>query len=440
MFVDESIVEFKSGKGGNGCVSFHREKHVPRGGPNGADGGRGGDIVLIASRHERTLYDFKLKQSYNAENGHPAIGNKKGKDGKSIILHVPVGTLIVNVDTGEQITDLDYHGKEYLLCQGGRGGHGNLHYVSSTRQVPKIAENGEPAQEKKVRLELKLLADVGLVGLPNAGKSTLLSVMTRAKPKIGNYPFTTLSPNLGVVVSGDDTFTIADMPGLIEDASEGAGLGIQFLKHIERTKVLLHLIDGFPIDDSDPVDNYKLIQKELFTYSENLEKKPMCVVINKCDIAQHEQEATVLKKFQSIGVVPLFISGVSGKGIPELLDHLKKLLVEEEVKMDESLETRLLSEDMSVPILKPEPTIHHRKNLDPGFRVEVDHDTYRVTGEKVERMVAMTQMQHDESVRYLYRRLKKMGVISALEESGIQDNTPVKIGSVDLVYYKDEQY
>jgi GTP-binding protein len=283
-FIDEAVVDFQSGTGGSGAVGFHREKHVPRGGPNGSDGGKGGDIILIADSHKRTLYDFSLINHYRADNGVHAIGNKKGKDGRYIELKVPVGTVITDAETGALIADLNIHGMKYVICKGGRGGHGNMHYVSSVRQAPNFAEKGEPGEKKHVRMELKLLADVGLVGLPNAGKSTLLSMISAARPKIADYPFTTIVPNLGVVTVADQTFVVADLPGLIEGAHEGIGLGHQFLKHAERTKVLIHVVDVYPIDESDPYENYLLIENELRQYQAELANRPRVIALNKIDL------------------------------------------------------------------------------------------------------------------------------------------------------------
>ncbi len=444
MFVDECVVEFISGKGGNGVVSFHREKHVPRGGPNGANGGRGGDIILTASRHERTLYDFKLKKIYESENGADAIGNKKGKDGSSVNLHVPIGTLVVDESNGKIIADLDTDGKSFTLCKGGRGGFGNLHYVSSVRQVPKIAENGEPGKRILAKLELKLLADVGLIGLPNAGKSTLLSVLTSAKPKIGNYPFTTITPNLGVVVCGEENFTIADMPGLIEFASEGAGLGIQFLKHIERTKMLVHVVDAFPLDESCPIENYKLIRNELANYSKTLSEKKEIVALNKLDLDFDNRTEQIVNKFVEMGIEPILVSGVSGKGMPVLLKNILEELkqIEDELNSIQDNSNSEIDKE-SIPVLRPQPVKSRGKVTESSsvnYYLDETDGIYVVESEKIERMVAMTQLQHDESLRYLYRRLRKIGIFDKLEELGIDEDDTVRFGNIELTYIKDDIY
>lgn len=274
MFLDEAIVEFISGRGGSGAVSFHREKHVPRGGPNGADGGRGGSIILVSERGKRTLYDLQLAQKIVAQSADHGMGNKRGRDAKDIEVKVPVGTVIVDSETGDPLIDMATHGMRYVICKGGKGGKGNMHYTSSVRQAPNFAQKGAPGERILAKLELKMLADVALVGLPNAGKSTLISRLSAARPKIADYPFTTIIPNLGVVRFRDESFVIADMPGLIEGASDGIGLGHQFLRHVERCRVLVHVVDTFPVDGSNPRKNFDLIETELRRYSEDIWSRP----------------------------------------------------------------------------------------------------------------------------------------------------------------------
>ena len=375
MFLDEAFVEFKSGTGGSGAVSFHREKFVPRGGPNGADGGRGGDVILIADRGKRTLYDFKLKSKFEAQDGVHALGNKKGKDGKPIEIKVPVGTVITDVDLGETLVDLSVHGMKYRIAKGGRGGHGNQHYVNSVRQVPNWAEKGEPGEHVRVKLELKLLADVGLIGLPNAGKSTLLSRISAARPKIADYPFTTIVPNLGVVSVGDTTFVVADMPGLIEGASEGHGLGHQFLKHIERTRVLIHVVDAFPIDESDPIANFELIERELAEFSPEIADRPRLIALNKIDLAPLGEFGPLRQRFESLGLPLYSISGVTGEGIPALLHEAARLL-----ESDEG--------DTTVPVLLPGMKVKD----DEGWEAVEVEDGFELRGRRIRRMVAMTDL------------------------------------------------
>lgn len=412
MFIDEAIVHLKSGKGGDGSASFHREKHVPRGGPNGADGGRGGSVIFIGSRHQRTLYDLRLRQFLDAKEGEDAVGNKRGRDGKDIEVTLPLGTLIYDHQDGELIADLTADGQRVVICRGGRGGRGNLHFTNSVRQAPTFAEKGAPPQELTVRLELKLLADVGLIGLPNAGKSTLIGACSAAKPKIGAYPFTTLEPNLGVVSIGNETFVMADLPGLIEGASEGLGLGHQFLRHAERTSVLLHVVDAFPLDGSDPLENYKLIERELQNYSDELYQRPRIIALNKADLAPDPDFVAYAKEqFEEIGHPVFVISGATSQGLQPMLFALLKVIQEHEA-------------ERVVPVLNPVPI---NTAPDTAFEVVKTPDGWKVKGERVERLVAMTDLGNREAVRYLHKKLDRMGVIDALRDAGIEDEDPVII-------------
>lgn len=411
MFLDEAVVEFASGRGGSGAVSFHKEKHVPRGGPDGADGGRGGDIVLIADRHRRTLYDLKLAQKFEAKDGGHGVSNKRGKDAKNVEVKVPVGTILTNTETGELIVDMNTHGMKFIIAKGGRGGFGNNHYTTSVRQAPNFAQKGAPGERIVAKLELKLLADVGLVGLPNAGKSTLISRISAARPKIADYPFTTIIPNLGVVRHRNDTFVVADMPGLIEGASAGVGLGHQFLRHVERCRVLVHVVDAFPVDESDPISNYELIENELKLYSEEIWARPRIIALNKVDIVPSERYNEIRARFEAIGK-PLFpISGVTGQGLEPLLDSLYETL------MASGPET-------AVPVLMPAL----EAAADISFDVEKTETGFRVTGRRIVRIVAMTDLENEDAVRYLHRRLERLGVIAKLREAGAQDGDEVEIG------------
>lgn len=413
MFLDEAIVTFTSGTGGSGAVAFHREKHVPRGGPNGADGGRGGDIILVADRGRRTLYDFRLRDHFEAENGNHAIGNKHGKGGASIVVKVPVGTIVTDLILDEVMVDLNVDGMKYVICQGGKGGFGNEHYVSSVRQVPNFAQKGAPGETIKAKLELKLLADVGLVGLPNAGKSTLLSRISAARPKIADYPFTTIEPNLGVVRVADDSFTVADMPGLIEGASEGHGLGHQFLKHVERTKVLIHVVDAFPIDGSDPIANYELIESELKLYSEPLYERPRLIALNKVDLAPAGEYNAIRERFEALDR-PLFpISAVSGEGLEPLLFKTLSTLKEAE------------AQEPAPVVFRPET-----REQDQSWDVERTEEGYEITGKRIVRMVAMTNLENTDAVRYLHKRLSRLGVIEKLREMGAEEGDIVYVGDV----------
>jgi GTP-binding protein len=321
MFIDEVKIRVKAGDGGNGCLAFRREKYVPRGGPSGGDGGRGGDVVLAGNGNYNTLLHFRFNPEHSAERGRHGEGsNRTGRTGHDVELPVPVGTVVFDADTGEQLVDITEEGQRFIVAKGGRGGRGNARFASSTHQTPTEHEDGRPGEERHLRLELKLLADVGLVGFPNAGKSTLISRISAARPKIADYPFTTLDPNLGVVnVHNHQTFVVADIPGLIEGAHSGHGLGIQFLRHIERTRLLVHLVDVSESSGRDPVEDFQVILSELASFSEDLAAKPMFVVASKIDVAQDRDRIDRVRKLAQDRDLPFFeISAVTGKGIDEL--------------------------------------------------------------------------------------------------------------------------
>jgi GTP-binding protein len=326
-FIDEAIITVQSGDGGKGCVSFRREKFIPRGGPDGGDGGKGGDIVFKTTSRKRTLYQFRFKRHFKAKNGSHGQGKQKtGKNGQDLVIELPPGTLITDADTGQVITDLIKCDEAVVLARGGRGGQGNARFKTSTHRAPRFAQPGEPGETKTLRLELKLLADVGIIGLPNAGKSTLITAVSSARPKIGNYPFTTLFPSLGVVQTGwAEPFVVADIPGLIEGAHKGTGLGIRFLRHIERTRILIHLIDVSAMDTDNPLKAYDTVNKELAMYNQKLTEKPQIVVLNKMDLPDVREAA---KKFQSAlkEKQVLFISALTGKGIEDLKSKIIQLL------------------------------------------------------------------------------------------------------------------
>jgi GTP-binding protein len=320
MFIDEVRIRVKAGDGGNGCLAFRREKYVPRGGPSGGDGGRGGDITMVASTHYNTLLHFRFNPEHTAQRGRHGEGsNCTGREGKSIELSVPVGTILYDANTGEQLHDFDHAGDRFLVAKGGKGGRGNQHFATSTHQAPTEHEPGFPGDAKYLRLELKLLADVGLVGFPNAGKSTLISRISAARPKIADYPFTTIEPNLGVVSVDDSTFVVADIPGLIEGAHLGHGLGVQFLKHIERTRLLVHLVDVSENSGREPVEDFRVVMEELAGFNEDLPKKPMFVVASKVDVAQDPERVESLRALAASKELPFFeISSVTGLGIEAL--------------------------------------------------------------------------------------------------------------------------
>lgn len=413
MFLDEASVEFASGRGGSGAVSFHREKHVPRGGPNGADGGRGGDIILIADRGRRTLYDLKLAAKFEAGDGNHGIQNKRGRDAKNVEVKVPVGTIVYNEETGDLVVDMNTHGMKFVVAKGGKGGFGNQHYTSSIRQAPNFAQKGAPGERLKAKLELKLLADVALVGLPNAGKSTLISRVSAARPKIADYPFTTIIPNLGVVRFRNDTFVVADLPGLIEGASEGVGLGHQFLRHVERCRVLVHVVDVFPVDGSDPISNFELIERELKLYSEEIWERPRIIALNKVDIVPSDLYNSIRERFEQLNL-PLFpISGVTGQGLEPLLNSMYETLQASTV-------------EPAIPVLMPALELQK----DNTFQVVPTEDGFRIEGRRIERIVAMTDLENEDAVRYLHRRLERLGVITKLRDAGAKEGDEVEIGEI----------
>jgi len=339
MFIDEVRIRVKAGDGGNGCLAFRREKFVPRGGPSGGDGGRGGDVVFVASEHHNTLLHFRFNPEHEAERGRHGEGSQRtGREGASKDVPVPVGTIVYDADTGEVLHDFTQAGERFVIAKGGKGGRGNQHFATSTHQAPTEHEPGRPGDEKKLRLELKLLADVGLVGFPNAGKSTLISRISAARPKIADYPFTTLEPNLGVVSAGDETFVVADIPGLIEGAHLGHGLGVQFLRHIERTRLLVHLVDVSEATARDPVDDFRVVMEELEGFSPDLVRKPMLVVASKVDVAQDRARIEALQALALEKHLPFYeISSVTGQGIEDLKYNMAQFLaktVEEELKQD----------------------------------------------------------------------------------------------------------
>ncbi len=326
-FIDEAIIFVQSGDGGSGCVSFRREKFIPRGGPDGGDGGRGGDVVLRTTLRKRTLKHFQFQRQFKAKNGSSGKGKRKtGKNGQELIIEIPPGTLVGDAKTGQILKDLTKPGENFIAAKGGRGGQGNSRFKTSTNRSPRFSQPGEPGETRTLKLDLKLLADVGIIGLPNAGKSTLISSISSAKPKIGDYPFTTLSPNLGVVqTSWGEPFVVADIPGLIEGAHKGAGLGIKFLRHIERTRILVHLIDALSIDLDDPLKVHHTINKELALYSKGLAKKPQIVVLNKLDLPGADEAANIFKSAARDKQI-LLISAINKTGIKELKSHIVKLL------------------------------------------------------------------------------------------------------------------
>ncbi len=427
MFADRAKIIIKSGKGGDGHVSFRREKYVPNGGPDGGDGGKGGDIIFQVDEGLNTLTDYRHKRKFAARPGEE--GGKKnchGKNGEDLVLKVPEGTVIKDVETGKVIADMSADNKRQIILKGGRGGLGNQHFATSTMQAPKYAQPGGEAIEIEVLLELKVIADVGLVGFPNVGKSTFLSRVTNAKPKIANYHFTTLNPNLGVVdLDGSDGFVIADIPGLIEGASEGIGLGHEFLRHIERTKVIIHMVDGASVEGRDPLEDILAINKELEAYDPEILNKPQVIAANKMDVCMEGSEEVVEKlraEFEDKGIKVFAISAVSGEGVRELLYHVNTLLAQC---------------PKEVTIYEPEFDPALRFFDDEPFTVEVDEEgTYVVEGPRIEKMLGYTNIESEKGFLFFQRFLKEQGILKQLEELGIEDGDTVRMYGLVFDYYK----
>ena len=429
MFADSAEIYIRSGKGGDGHVSFRRELFVAAGGPDGGDGGRGGDLIVEVDKGINTLNDFRYKRKFCAGDGQP--GSKKrchGADGEDLVLKVPEGTVIREKETGKVIVDMSHGCTREVILKGGRGGKGNMHYATPTMQVPKYAQPGQPAQELTVILELKTIADVGLVGFPNVGKSTFLSRVSNAKPKIANYHFTTLQPMLGVVdLEGADGFVIADIPGLIEGASDGIGLGHEFLRHIERTKVFIHMVDAASTEGRDPINDIKVINNELKRYSEELASRPQVIAANKTDVFYGTEEETVItllkEEFEPQGIPVFPISAVSGKGIKELLYYIRK-------ELDE---------------LPDEPTIFEREfDLtditfpDEPYTVEYDQKTkmYVVEGPRIEKMLGYTNLDSEKGFQFFQKFLHTSGILEELKALGIEEGDTVKMYDLQFDYYE----
>jgi GTP-binding protein len=416
MFFDEAKINVKSGKGGDGCVAFRREKFVPFGGPSGGNGGRGGNVYLVADRNLNTLVHFKKRVHFKADGGVRGSGkNQQGGMGEDELVPVPQGTTVHDAETDEFLADLMEDGQRVLVARGGRGGRGNAAFASPTNQAPRLAEHGEPAQERWLRLELKLIADVGVIGVPNAGKSTLLSVVSAARPKIAAYPFTTLQPNLGVVTVDDyQSFVLADVPGLIEGASEGVGLGHQFLRHVERTRLLIHLLDGAALD---PLADYEAINDELAQFSGQLAAKPQIVVLNKLDLPDAQAWWPLVQEaMQERDLEAHAISAVSGQGVRQLMQRAYELL-------------RTLPPSELIP---EEVAVFRPAEQEDAFAIEREVDGWRVRGVRVERVAAMTPFVLPEAAARFQRQLRAMGVEEALKQAGVQPGDMVRIGEREL--------
>ena len=429
MFADRAKIIIRSGKGGDGHVSFRRELYVPNGGPDGGDGGKGGDVIFEVDEGLTNLSEYRHRAKFTAEPGEQ--GGKKrchGANGKNLILKVPAGTIIREAESGKVIADMSGDNKRQVILKGGRGGQGNMHYATATMQVPKYAQPGQAAQELWVNLELKVIADVGLVGFPNVGKSTLLSRVSNAKPKIANYHFTTLNPMQGVVDLGDgSSFIMADIPGLIEGASEGVGLGHEFLRHVERTKILLHVVDAASTEGRDPIDDIYKINEELKNYNEELASRPQIIAANKTDVIYSEDEDPVEKiraEFEPQGIKVFPISAVSGKGVKELLSYIWEVLKE----------------------LPQEPVVFEQEyfpgdynsNDNLSYTVEqLDEHTFVVEGPKIEKMLGYTNLDSEKGFLFFQNFLKNTGILKDLEAAGIQDGDTVRMYGLQFDYYKE---
>ncbi len=432
MLVDRAKITIRSGRGGNGAVSFRREPFVPQGGPDGGDGGNGGNVIIKADEDLRTLMDFRYKRVYEAENGQNGMKKKMyGKKGQDLVIKVPVGTMVFDAATGLLMHDLNTNGDSFVAAKGGKGGKGNVHFKNSVRQAPNFAEAGTPGTERVVILELKLIADVGLVGFPNVGKSSILAAATNARPKIDNYHFTTIDPNLGVVVLDNTEFVLADIAGLIEGAHEGQGLGFRFLKHIERTKVLIHVVDVSGSEGRDPEDDFEKILKELGSYSEKLTKKPMIVAANKIDLLGDDLSA--YEKFKSDieakGYRVFPVSAATGAGIKDLMNAAAGLLAEQEALPQEEEHYDFYDFD------------EENKDGDDYRTVNVTRaadGTFVLSGRQLQKIFDSTNFNDMGSLRYLYKYIEKSGAVEKMKEMGLEDGDTVKIDDFEFEYEEED--
>ncbi len=417
MFVDKVKIHIKAGNGGNGSVSFRREKYIPNGGPDGGDGGNGGDIIFTVNSGLHTLMDFRYKKKFVAENGEDGRGQKRfGKSGEPLLIEVPPGTIVRDEQTGLVLADLKEPGQQKVLARGGRGGKGNVHFATSTRQAPRFAREGGKGQERTVILELKSIADVGLVGFPNVGKSTILSVLSSARPKIADYHFTTLHPNLGVVEARGRSFVMADIPGIIEGAHQGVGLGYEFLRHIERTRILVHVIDVSGIEGRNPLEDFHIINRELKKYSEKLAERPQIVAANKLDIPEADDNLKRLKaSLEPMGFKVFPVSAAQNKGFTPLLDEILRLL-------DEIPELESYEDEVDVYSL----------DIEDPYEILIENGEYVVTGPAVDKLLGMVNLDDYESLQFFQRMLRKHGIIDALREKGVQDGDTVRMNDVSF--------
>ncbi len=424
MFIDEVIINVKAGKGGNGCVSFRRERFVPKGGPDGGDGGKGGNIYIQADSQIKTLIEYYRKPHRKAENGENGSSHKKnGKNGNDLFLKVPVGTILEDVGDGNIIADLSQSEERICIACGGLGGKGNYRFKNSIRRSPKFAQRGEPGEEKTIKLNLKLVADAALIGFPNVGKSTLLSKMSAAKPKIADYPFTTLEPHLGVVsVNEGNQFILSDTPGLIEGASRGAGLGIRFLKHIERTKVIVHVIDGVRLSVNNIMTDYLAIRNELNHFSSSLQGKKELLVVNKCDLPEVKEKIEKIEKaFLKEGKNIISVSAITGEGLPELIFQI--------------FQTIKLAERNEISSVLPSGDKITRYQYEPPFIIRKEGKKFVIEGERVVRLVRQFDLDNPQALKYFQEKIKSSGVEKALRKKGIQEGDIVRIDNKEFYFF-----
>ena len=443
MFIDQVRINVKGGDGGAGCMSFRREAHVPKGGPDGGDGGHGGDVVLVADRRKSSLVDFRFKHHFRAERGtHGQGARRHGADGEDLVLGVPLGTVVYELDPqtmerAYRLADLTHEGERVVVGEGGHGGRGNTHFVTSVRRAPAFAEKGEPSEEHWIELEMKLMADVGLVGMPSVGKSSMIAHMSAARPKIADYPFTTLVPNLGMVRAGEYDYVVADIPGLIEGAAEGKGLGHEFLRHVERSAMIMHVVDlSGSYEQRDPVHDYVVIKRELAEYAEELAQRPSVVVGNKCDLPGTEEASERLRLAAEADGVPYFaVSAVSGTGMRELMLAVGRMVrdIRSAPSDDEASEANVERYDRVWEAA--------RKRRDQAFTIETDPDgTLRVRGRAVERMVIQTDWDNDEAIVYLQHRFERLGLDDALAKAGARNGDVVRILGYELEFTGVDDY
>lgn len=422
MFIDTAKIYVKSGDGGDGAISFRREKYVPNGGPDGGDGGNGGNVILIADRNLTTLLDFRYKRKYVAEKGQNGSGSKSfGKKGEDLYIKVPMGTVVIDNATKKIMADLVHEGDSYIVAKGGKGGKGNYHFATPTRQAPNFAEPGMPGEEREIILEIKLLADVGLVGFPNVGKSTLLSMVTKAKPKIANYHFTTLKPNLGVVkVEGVPPFVMADIPGIIEGASEGVGLGFDFLRHIERTRLLIHVVDISGVEGRNPIDDFKKINNELRNYDVKLWDRPQIIAANKSDMLYDEKVFENFKnELNKMGYDKVFkISAATREGVDDLIKEAARILSTIPVK-----DLEIDPEDMYV-----------EEDKKFTYNIRKENGIFIIEGSFVDRLLRSVNVNDPDSLRYFHKVLKNKGIMDELKELGIEDGDTVRLNDFEFEF------